>query len=256
MTKLRHVNPWLACIQTNPHAKLRLFCLPYAGGSTAIYRPWMMQLPKAVEVWSIQLPGRAMRIREEPITDMKTLVGKIALAMADYLDKPFVVFGHSMGSRIGFELSRKLRRNGLAQPVRLFASGSSAPHFPDPDPPIHALPDVEFLTEVRRFNGMPPEALESPELLELLLPSLRADFALCETYVYYDESPLDHSVSAYGGLFDTDVTREGLEAWAEQTTDQFTMRMFPGDHFFLQTAQNLFLQMLNEELHQILGELR
>jgi medium-chain acyl-[acyl-carrier-protein] hydrolase len=184
---------------------------------------------------------------EEPFTQMLSLVQAAAEALLPYLDKPFAFFGHSMGALVGFELARQLRRQNSPKPNHLFVSGCFAPDIPDPYP-LHNLPDSELLEGLRRLNGMPQEALENAELMRLILPTLRADCTVTETYDYTNEPSLDCSISAFGGLQDDLVSRDHLEAWRKQTTASFSLRMFPGDHFFLQTAQPLLLQILSREL--------
>ncbi len=169
-----------------------------------------------------------------------------------YSDMPFAFFGHSMGALLSFELARELRRQHGIVPVHLFATGKQAPQVPDRDPPIHQLPDPAFLDELRLLNGTPEEVLQHPELMELMLPVLRADMAVSETYVYKREDRLDCSISALGGLQDRQVNYDGLVAWREQTNRSFTLRMFPGNHFFLKHSQSLVLEAISQSLTQYL----
>jgi medium-chain acyl-[acyl-carrier-protein] hydrolase len=246
-------NRWLVCPQANPQARLRLLCLPFAGGGVHSFRGWAEELPPEVELWSVQLPGREVRIGEDPLSHIEQVIEPIAEAMGDHFEGSFALFGHSMGALIAFELARQLRRLGAPQALHLFVSGHGAPQLPDPDPPIHDLPEAEFIKEVSQLNGTPPKFFASPELVALMLPSLRADFALCETYVHREEPPLECPISAYGGLQDPELTRSRLDAWRDQTDEGFVVRMFPGDHFYIQTARRLFLQMLGRELLAIVG---
>jgi medium-chain acyl-[acyl-carrier-protein] hydrolase len=242
-------NPWLTIPKPNPNAELRLFCFPYAGGGALTFRSWAFSeiIPK-IEICPIELPGRGMRMKERPFTQMSSLVQAIAPSLLPYLDKPFALFGHSMGGLLSFELARLLRRDYGCSPAHLFVSGRRAPQVPAPDPSIHTLPNSEFLAELRRLNGTPEEVLQNEELMQLLLPTLRADFAVLETYVYTPQSPLNCPITVFGGLQDPEVCCETLEAWREQTRAVFSLQMFPGDHFFLHTAQSLLLQSLNQVL--------
>jgi medium-chain acyl-[acyl-carrier-protein] hydrolase len=165
---------------------------------------------------------------------------------------PFVFFGHSMGALIGFELARLLRRVGLPGPVHMVVSGHRAPQLPDPHPAIHALNDAEFLARIRLLGGTPEAVLQDPELIDLVRPVLRADFAVCENYVYTAEEPLDCSLAAFGGTNDIRVRRDEVSAWHAQTSKSFSQRMFPGGHFFIQTAQALVLRVLGQDLRQVL----
>lgn len=202
-------------------------------------------------MWAAQLPGRVPRLREPPHTILTTLVEEIAHVIRPYLDRPFAFFGHSMGAMISFELARLLRRDEANAPLHLFVSGRRAPQIPDTDPVAYNLPDAEMIKELRRLNGTPPEVLEHPELMQLMLPLLRADFEVVKTYCYLVEPPLDCPLSAFGGLQDTEAQREHLEGWREQTTPNFTLRMFDGDHFFIQQAEPVLLRALAQELWRI-----
>jgi len=242
-------NSWVTCPRPNPQAKLRLFCFHYAGGGALSFRTWSDSLPPHVEVCPIELPGRGIRLREAPFTQLETLIQALEKALLPSLTQPFAFFGHSLGALVSFELARLLRRNYRFTPVHLFVSGHRAPQIPDPEPPIHALPEPAFLEELRRYNGTPEEVLNNPELMQLFLPALRADFAVLETYVYAPSPPLDCPITAFGGLQDWKASCEDLKAWREQTKAAFSVQMFAGDHFFLHSSKSLLLQSLSQELH-------
>jgi len=244
------ISPWLVCPSPNPQASLRLFCFPYAGGGPAIFHAWLDDLPPGVEMCAAQLPGRGSRIKEAPYTRVASLVQALGEALHPHLDRPFAFFGHSLGALVAFELSRELRRQHDLLPVHLFVSGCGAPQSLDPHPPIGMLPDTAFLEELRQLNGTPAEVLEHEELMQLLLPTLRADFTARETYAYVDEPPLDCPISAFGGMQDGRVERDRLEAWRDQTSGLFSLHTFPGDHFFLHSSQSLLLQTLSQALEQ------
>ena len=167
------------------------------------------------------------------------------------LDKPFAFFGHSMGALISFELARLLREEQSVEPTALFISGRGAPQLESEDPITYDMPEDEFISELRRLNGTPREVLEHPELLQLMMPILRSDFELCQTYTYTNAPPLNCPIFAFGGLQDEDVPRENLEAWRDQTTSALTVRMFPGDHFFLHSSQSSLLRALSSDLYQL-----
>lgn len=242
---------WVMCPKPNPQANLRLFCFPYAGGGALSFRTWPNGLPTTIEVCAVELPGRGTRMRLAPFTRLDPLVEAIAQALLPYLNKPFAFFGHSMGGLVSFELARLLRREYGLLPVQLFVSGRGAPQVPDLDPPIHALPEPAFLDELRRYNGTPEAVLENKELMQLLLPILRADFAVLETYVYATEPPLGCPITAFGGLQDCKVSCDDIEAWRNQTSTSFSLQMLPGDHFFLNSAQALLLQSLTRQLTRL-----
>jgi medium-chain acyl-[acyl-carrier-protein] hydrolase len=242
---------WLAHARISADAGVRLFCVPYAGGAAMIYRHWQERLPTYIDVCPVQLPGRGTRLHEPAFTNIKPLVKAAAEGLVPYMDKPFAFFGHSMGALIAFELSRLLRKEYGLAPLQLFVSGRSAPQLPLTESPFHNLPEDEFIEALRRLNGTPHEALEHDELMQFMLPMLRADFTVCETYAYSDDAPLDCPITAFGGVEDKEVPRERLESWVTQTSDSFLLRMFPGDHFFLNTARPTLLLVLARELQQL-----
>ena len=239
-------DPWISYHKPGPKTRLRLFCFPYAGAGALIFRTWSDSLPADVEVCPVQLPGRGSRMTERPFTQLSPLVEALAQALAPLLDRPFAFFGHSLGALVSFELARRIRRQHGVHPARLFVSAARAPQIPHRGPSIHTLPDKEFLMELRRLSGTPSELLDHEELMEIMLPILRADFALYETYLYSIEPPLNCPISAFGGLQDSKVSDSDLEAWRAQTSVSFSLQMFPGDHFFLK--QPLLLRSLVQEL--------
>ncbi|MBH8561678.1 thioesterase [Nostoc sp. CENA67] len=251
MTTTPSFNSWVTCPEPNPEASLRLFCLPYAGGSSLIYRTWSANLPSTVEVCPIELPGRGKQMRLPALTRLEALVAAIAPMLLPYLDKPFVFFGHSMGALVSFELTHLLRREYNLHPLHLFLSARRPPQIPATKPPIHNLPEPAFKEELRRLNGTPPQVLENSELMQLLMPIVRADFAVLETYVYAPQPRLDCSITVFGGLQDKEVSFEQLQGWREQTNATFSIKMFDGDHFFVQSARSLLLESLSQELQQI-----
>jgi medium-chain acyl-[acyl-carrier-protein] hydrolase len=237
-------------LKENPGAKLRLFCFPYAGGGSAVFRQWQEELPPSVEVCPVHLPGRPPRLREPALTQIPPLVRSLARDMRPYFDKPFALFGHSMGALISFEMARLLRREYGVEPLHLFVSGRSAPQLGVKEAKTHDLPQPEFIEELRGLNGTPPEVFEHPELLAMMLPLLRADFSVCQTYAYTDEPPLNLPITAFGGLQDTNVSRAELEPWGEQTSESFMLRMIHGDHFFINTSRQILLRALALDLLQ------
>lgn len=240
---------WIKRMRANPAAKRRLICLPHAGGGAWAFRTWPDALPADVEVLSVQLPGREDRLTDEPLDAAAPIVRTVADVLAGSLDRPYAIYGHSMGALLGFELLRELRRRGAAPAERLFAAAYRAPQVPSPDPPIFHLPDGEFVEEVdRRYDAVPPAARADPELMELVLPGLRADVAVCDTYAYVAEEPLDCPISVFGGVEDRAVQRPELEAWSQQTTAEFDLTMFPGDHFFLQSSFDALMRAVVERL--------
>jgi medium-chain acyl-[acyl-carrier-protein] hydrolase len=244
-----NLNNWFVCPQVKPEAETRLFLFPYAGGGPAVFRTWPAGLPDPIEVWIAHYPGRGSRHNESPIKQITTLIERLSEAIHPFMDKPFAFFGHSLGGLVAFELTRHSRRKSLPGPEVLFVSACGAPHIPDPYPPIHELPDSEFLKALQQLNGIPSELSDQPDVMQLLLPTLRADFQAMESYVYTSgEPPLDSPIVTFGGLNDPRLNRERLEDWCLQTNSDFKSQYFPGDHFFINTARKAIIASILAEL--------
>ncbi len=225
--------PWLARFAPRPQAALRLFCFSYAGGGAAVYRPWALALPHSVDVAAVLLPGRESRLREPPPLSMGALLQGLVPALLPHLDRPFAFFGHSMGALVAYETTRALQRRGAPVPARLLLSGRRAPHLPENDPPMHQLDDEAFIAEIdRRYKGIPPEVLEHRDLLDLLLPGLRADMTVIETHRHEGSTVYNGPITAFGGTHDARAPREQLEAWQQHTPQPLTLRQFEGGHFY------------------------
>jgi medium-chain acyl-[acyl-carrier-protein] hydrolase len=248
------MTPWLTYPQTNgpqtnapPNnhtAKFRLFCFPYSGTGASIFRTWAAPLAPHIEVVAVQLPGRETRRKEPLFANLPSLIAAMTPALLPYLDRPFAFFGHSVGALIGFEMARQLRRIGHLPPVRLIVSGRPAPQLTATRPPIHHLPDADFLTELQRYNGIPAIVLENTDVMNIFMPILRADLAINETYIYQAEAPFEFPIVAFGGLQDIQVSQHAISGWHKQTTADFTLKMLPGNHFFLKDQQMEILQLI------------
>lgn len=235
-------------MQPDSAVRFRLFCFPYAGGGSAIYRPWSKEIHPDIEVVPALLPGREFRMREPAYTRIEQLVEALAREIFPYLDRPFAFFGHSMGAIISFELARRLRSERSVEPDHLFISGRRSPRVPRRDPYIHELPDPEFVAEIERLNGTPREVLEHRELMEMLIPMLRADFAVCHMHTYVPGPPLRCPITVFGGTQDETTPRDQLELWCEETTGVCRVRMLEGDHFFLNPQQTEILRLIANAL--------
>lgn len=246
MSSTKVINPWLLLRTVNPHARMNLICFPYAGGGAQLFNNWQAAFGD-VQVCAVQYPGRGSRVKEPAFTECSALVEALIPHLAPFLNKPFAFFGHSMGAIIAYEVARHVEQQGL-QLERLIVSGRRAPQISSQDPPTYNLPDAEFTEELRRLNGTPQAVLDHPELMQLMLGIIRADFTLTQTYKYAPGPKLNCPLSVFGGLEDTDVTREHLEAWCELTNNVCSLRMFEGDHFFMQTNEKSVLRVVNEHL--------
>ena len=237
---------WIRPLRASQGARIRLYCLPFAGGGLAAFQAWPAALAPQVEVCPVRLPGRESRFAEPSFVRVEPLVETLA-EIVDYESRkpgalPFAIFGHSMGAVLSFELCRRLGPVASSKLRRLIVSGRYSPPEPPRNPPIHHLSDKELLDEmIHRYNGIPQAVLEVPELLELILPPLRADMELIETYQYAEGPLLQVAMAALGGHDDVGVPLESLQAWGKMTQGELQTHMFPGGHFFVQShSQQLF----------------
>ena len=247
----RLFSKWITCPRPSPDATLRLFCLPFAGGGASIYRAWATMLPSWIEVCPIQLPGREDRYREAAFTNLIGLSRALSRELTPYLDKPFALFGHSLGALLAFEVARSLRHAEAPAPLAMCLAAYPAPHVPSARAPIHQLPDPEFIDQMRRLQGTPDAVLANRELMEFVLPILRADFQACDTYVSAPEPPLACPFFVFGGTEDVEVGAPDLERWRELTSGSFSLRMLPGTHFFVQSQRQPLLAALGAHLARL-----
>ena len=212
--------------------RIRLLCFPHAGGGASRFRPWIADLAPVVDVWPIQLPGREGRWGEPPPADLRALVRVLLDVLAPLFDRPVALFGHSMGGLVAFELARVLEVCRRAV-VCLIVSAVRAPHVPDPDPITARSSDDRVLAKVRALGGIPGEVLDHPELLPMLLPTIRADLIMCASFGSGTERPLTCPIVALGGADDPNVPADHLEGWSRHTTARSVVHLYPGSHFFL-----------------------
>jgi medium-chain acyl-[acyl-carrier-protein] hydrolase len=242
-------DPWIVRPRAHSAPAFRIFCFPYAGLGASVFRSWPTLFPSNVELVLMQPPGREGRWSVKPFLDLPSLADSATEAILPHLGVPFAFFGHSLGALESFEIARRLRRRGQPQPVHLFASAHRAPQMPNPHPEIHALADGEFIDQIcRQYGGIPQAVLDNPDLVELMLPCLRADFNVFEGYKYTDERPFDFSITAFGGTRDRRVSEPEIRGWGAQTTKTFRQQMFEGEHFFLNDQRDSLIASIVKDL--------
>lgn len=228
---------------------MRLFCFHHAGGGASMFSTWAAWFLNDTEVCPVQLPARENRLKDPPISELSNLLEQLAPQILPYLDMPFAFFGHSLGALVSFELSRFLRRQYSLTPNHLIVSGYVAPQRRSaPTVPVHNLPTSELLSKLSSIGGTAKAVLSNKELMQLLIPAIRADFTIHETYTYQRGEVFDFPISAYGGLADHGVSRHDLEAWSVQTDSAFKLRMFPGGHFYINSQRTLLLEALTQDI--------
>ncbi|MBJ6762832.1 thioesterase [Myxococcaceae bacterium JPH2] len=239
---------WFPTRKPLPEARLRLFCFPFAGGSASIYNGWSTGLPLGVELCAVQLPGRERRLMEPPIASMPALLDAVMPVMAPLLDKPFVLFGYSMGARIALEVARRLHLQGGPQPRGFIAAAAPPPAANDREP-IHQLDNPRFIEKLRAYDGTPEEILQHRELLELVLPTLRADFSLAWWENGPDAVKLGIPISVLGSTGDKHVAVSLLERWRDETSSpDVRVRHFAGGHFFIRSHPEQVLSAVREDV--------
>lgn len=243
------LDKWLLRFGQRSEAAVRLFCFAHAGGSAASYRLWPQGLPSWIEVLAVQLPGRATRLGEPPIGDLELLIDSARRALEPMMDRPYALFGHSMGAVLAGELARSMCTDGARAPSHLIVSGRRPARLMDALPPMNGLSDDAFVAEINhRYGGIPKEIMEHPDVLALLLPGLRADIRALETFNPAPRSPIACSIAALGGSADPLTTRAHMEAWRDETTGAFRMRMFEGNHFYLEPRRSEVLAEIADVL--------
>lgn len=242
------VSAWLMRPRPQLKAVCRLFCFPYAGAGVAAYSGWADAFPNQIEVYLVALPGRENRLREAAYTHLPDLVSHMASGFPSVLDIPYAFFGHSMGALIAFELARALRLQARQSPKYVFVSGCRAPHLPAHARCLHTLPDPDLVQQLRIWQGTPDIVLDHPELMRLILPTLRADLTMYETYACVEADPLESEVIAFGGLDDLQVSRDELDGWQKHTKRPLKVAMFGGDHFFIHTHRTAVLRTIIDQL--------
>lgn len=234
----------------NINARLRLVCFPYAGGNSSTFHSWGKLLPKHVELTLVQLPGRAARFADEMPGSMEELIRGL---VADYQllkSKPTVFFGHSMGAKIAYELDSMINRMGLNAPKLIIVSGSGAPNSPKTKPDIHNLPDMEFVRGIIAIGNPNSSNLNDVEFRELVLPMLRADFRLVETYSQKPDIKIDSVIAVLAGK-DDEVTDTCLRSWFEFYTNCLDIRWVEGGHFFVESNKDAVIDEVNYFLEKL-----
>jgi len=252
MTRSSLSSDWIVIPRPAISPRVRLLCFPHGGGSATTFYAWPGKLPEDVEVCALQLPGRGRRLFETPPTSIDHIIAPLWEAFQPFRGTPVALFGHSLGATIAFQFALQLQSKKIS-PVHLFVSGRSAPQCPDLEAPIRDLPDREFVSEMRqRYGGVPDEVLRDEEMMALVLPALRADFTMKETYRYVDGPLLECPISAFGGHQDNCVTVEELAAWRDRTSSAFSSRMLPGGHFFVDSTRDSVLRFIAADLERSL----
>jgi surfactin synthase thioesterase subunit len=241
-------SPWFVPLRTRPDAQVRLVCFPSAGAGASVYGRWAQHLPPELDAWAAQLPGREARRLERSLSDIHEIADTCARLMEPALDRPFVLFGHSMGALVAFEVARRLAARGK-EPLALFLSGRAAPHLTRGYDGVAHLSDDEFIERMDTLFGGVPELLRTDaEFRELYLPPLRADVNAVASYRPVDDAPQTFPIHVLGGAQDKSVSREALEAWQGYAKGYFEVHTFPGDHFHVYSTREPVIALITRTI--------
>lgn len=231
------LRPWILPVEDPAPPRVRLLCLPFAGGGAGLYRTWREHLPDDIGLLPVQLPGREHRLGERAFDAIEPLVDAMVAALRPLWDEPYALFGHSMGGLLAYELAHRLREEGFAPPEHLVVSARRPPDLPSLLPPLYHLPTPEFIHQLQHaYEALPEIALQRPALLEPFLPTMRADMKLIDTYTWRRREPLTCPITVFGGVSDPAIPPSDLRRWTPHTTGPVEVVVFPGRHFFLRDA--------------------
>lgn len=235
------MSSWFRNYNKGDNPKLRIFCFPYAGGNANIFSSWAKYLPDNIELIAIQSPGRGGRFKEEPIGCLDSKVRELHQEIRSYVELPYIFVGHSNGALLAFELARELQKSGNCNMQHIVISAKRAPHLPKIKEPIYNLPDDEFVNRLQQYEFTPKEVLANQELMEILLPMLRADFSLSDTHNFDASYKLKSDFSLFYGIQDKDVPVEDVFAWQSLIEGKQEQYSFDDGHFFITSQQKLFV---------------
>ncbi len=238
-----YTNPYIKHNDLDKNVKLRLFCLPYAGANSAIFSTWNEKLSDDIEVISIQLPARANRFLDNVIEDMDTLVSQIYEAIEPLLSEPFALFGHSMGGMIAYALSQKIETENRYRAKKVIISATKVPEIYARIEHKHLLSDTELIKVLRDNSVTPSEVLDSDEMMQLLLPTIRADYKLVETYTPTCKAKLQTEVIVFNS--EEDITKEDMLLWQNYFEHSVQYQAFNGGHFFIHSDEKSLLEKLD-----------
>jgi medium-chain acyl-[acyl-carrier-protein] hydrolase len=243
---------WFNYLKRPIKPKLTIVCFPFAGGDASFYQNWATEIKADVQIISIQFPGRANRFLESPYTNLNDLIVELIKNWECFIETPYVLFGHSLGGLAIYELTRILNENNQMQPLHLFISGCKAPHLLK-NKERYLLPKQAFIEMIKEMDGTPKEIVENQEMMDLLVPMLRADFQLIETYTHQEKHKrIRLPITLMGGTEDPEVGMEDLEAWKSVIEGPCKLQLFQGGHFFLKDSEKEFFDFINTEIEEII----
>jgi medium-chain acyl-[acyl-carrier-protein] hydrolase len=238
---------WLKRFRHGGPSDVRLFCFHHAGGTASMYREWPQLLPRSIEPVALQLPGRAERFREPPFDTMAPLIDALLEVIGSLFDQPFAFYGLSMGARVAWALTHGLRERAMSMPSVLYLASAAAPGWEEGRAGWDVRKD-DLVGYLREMGGTPPEIFSEPELLASLLPTLRADLTLVNTFRFRPSAPLDVPIRAFAGIDDVEGSPERMSGWRTETCGRFDLHIVPGGHFFDTAGELQVIRTITDDL--------
>lgn len=237
---------WYLEYDKKPYARIRLFCFHHSGGAASMYYPWVKCLSPNIELIAIQLPGRESRFTEPLTNNLTEIIEILTDGFNSYQHKPFFIFGHSLGGLLAYEFTKSLNRHYSLLPKQLIVSATKAPHLPFRMNYLSKLDGEALKEELKVYSGIDEDILNNDELLQILLPIIKSDFSISETYYYKSSSSLSFDILVLSGKDDKTVSENEVQAWSEHTSGKFKHLAFPGGHFFIKEHQEEILRLINQ----------
>ncbi len=238
---------WLVPFRKAAPGECALVCLPHAGGSASAFRSWQAA-SGVLDVIGVQLPGREDRFPEPLLRTLPDVLDGLVAALTSFTGRRYALFGHSMGALLAFEAAHRLRQLKLASPEALFVSNFPAPDLATDREPLYDLPDQELTRWMIQVNGISPESLEHPDLLRLMLPTIRADLRIVDTYRWEPRQPLDCPIGVFAGVDDPEVPLAAARAWRSHTSRYLGTQSLPGGHFCVHGHISLVVASISRAL--------
>ncbi|MAD41415.1 MAG: hypothetical protein CL623_03385, partial [Arcobacter sp.] len=247
--------PWISCYEARENAKIRLICIPHGGGGPHTYKEWAEKLADFIEVYALCFPGRGSRREEDAICNMPELRDQISNVIAQISDKPYVMFGHSVGALVAYEVAKEIEKQGIMPPLRLILSAHKTPQHSKETEPMYTLSDEDLMNKILELGLLPEDVLENKELLDFILPPLRADFELSETYEYEKSNALNIPITATFGKTDPLLNEQDIQKWKKYTNSEYKIKEYDGDHFYTLSKQDILFDDIVKDLEQDLKAL-
>jgi len=229
----------------NSKARIRLFCFHHAGGGASFYYPWLDQLSIHIELITVLLPGRENRFTEPLNSNLNDIITQLNQEFYIYKDKPFFIFGHSLGALISFKLIQSIQKHYAILPQHMIVSASKAPDLPYRRKNLSKLDNIALKEELKIYDGIDQQVLQQPDLLDLFLPIIRSDFSIIENYIHSKSTIFPFDITALSGTDDKTVNNGEIVGWSKYTTGKFEHIVFPGGHFYLKNNKKV-LEIINQ----------